>query len=53
MIETEMFGAIPRVKIEKFSSAPPENMLIKPKSPPSLVSNMLRSSKTSIPGVET
>ena len=34
MIEAEMYGMIPRAKIVKRDSAPPENILNKPRMPP-------------------
>ena len=34
MMEAEMYGMMPRAKIEKRESAPPENILNRPKIPP-------------------
>ncbi|MOA28624.1 hypothetical protein D3C78_1495780 [compost metagenome] len=34
MMDAEMYGMIPRAKIEKRESAPPENMLNRPRIPP-------------------
>ena len=34
MMDAEMYGMIPKAKIEKRESAPPENMLNKPRIPP-------------------
>ncbi len=34
MMLAEMYGMMPRAKIERFSSAPPENRLNSPSKPP-------------------
>jgi hypothetical protein len=51
MIEELMYGMIPRVKMEKRASAPPENMSIRPKRVPAWLSNTALSARLSIPGV--
>ena len=58
IIETEIYGIIPKVKIEKFSNEPPENILIRPKtvpSPPPFSPNpsLDLNNETFTPGVET
>jgi hypothetical protein len=50
MIEAEMYGMIPRAKMEKRESAPPENMLNMSRIPPRVWLNRRVSSLGSIPG---
>jgi hypothetical protein len=50
MIEAEMYGMIPRAKIESLSSAPPENMLNMLKIVPDCASKNCSSANGSIPG---
>jgi hypothetical protein len=53
IIDTVIYGEIPRVKIENCSSAPPEKRFIRPKIVLAFDSNILRILSTSTPGVET
>src|SRR5579872_3116105 len=53
MIATEMYGMMPRAKIEKRSSAPPENIFAHPNRVPGAASNSEASACPSIPGVGT
>ena len=45
------YGMMPSAKIERFSSAPPENMLKKPSRPPDCLATTARMTLRSTPGV--
>ncbi len=50
MIDAEMYGMIPSAKIVKRESAPPENMLNRPRIPPWFERKRSASTFGSIPG---
>ncbi|CFN76999.1 Uncharacterised protein [Bordetella pertussis] len=50
MMDAEMYGMIPRAKMEKRDSAPPENMLNRPRIPPSCWRNRSASASGLMPG---
>ena len=50
MMDAEMYGMIPRAKIEKRESAPPENMLNRPRIPPWFWRNKSASASGLMPG---
>ena len=51
MIDAEMYGMMPRAKIVKRDSAPPENMLNMPRMPALLAARKARPARTgSMPG---
>ncbi len=53
MIDAEMYGMTPIAKIDRRSSAPPENMLNSPRIVPSWLSNRRASATGSMPGTGT
>ena len=50
MIDAEMYGMIPSANTEKRDSAPPENMLNRPRMPPCCELKSCRSWSGSMPG---
>ena len=50
MIDAEMYGMIPSAKIEKRDSAPPENMLNRPRMPPCCERKSSSSTDALMPG---
>jgi hypothetical protein len=50
MIDAEMYGMIPRAKIEKRDSAPPENTFSRPRIPPCCPRNSSSSTEALMPG---
>ena len=53
MIDAEMYGMIPSAKIDRFSSAPPENMLKNEIRLPLCLATNCRIALRSTPGVVT
>src|SRR5690606_39873037 len=50
MIDAEMYGLLPRANTEERDSAPPENMLTRPRIPPDCELNSWRMASGLIPG---
>jgi hypothetical protein len=53
MIDAEMYGMMPRAKIDSCSSAPPENMLNRPRNVPDEARMTCFITARFAPGVET
>ena len=50
MIDAEMYGMMFSAKIAMRSTAPPENMLNRPRTPPEACWKLCRSASVSMPG---